>query len=312
MARATRVTVGTITPGTTPDPFVLGESKPTATASAFNGLQVPESSLIPYPGDFHFTANDQVLEGYDITGRVFFDSTSRTKLRNCIIRGGPTSAYGTQWTHVSFFGEDGTDRLMEFCEVRPSHPTVDSYGLSGWGYTARRNIIRKVVDTVNIHRSASGRVHSAQIEGNYEEPEWYAVDPRQSNGPTHNDGHQVFSGSLNRIEGNLVVGNSQKGNGVTCTPNSTTGAAKLANMIIRKNWFEGCYTQIEAWDSGTTFDAVAGLVITGNRHGVGANGSAGDHRWDILLTAENYSLAADVSGNVRDPGGAGISPTINN
>lgn len=303
--------------GTDPEPepvdtFVLGETKPDPTIGTGNvGLRVDEATLTPYSGDIHFTTNGQVIEGLDISGRVFFDSTSNTTLRNCLVRGGPTSAYGTQWTHISCYGEDGVNRLVEFCEIRPSNPTVDTYGISGWGFTLSRSVIKGCVDTVNAHRSPSGRVHSAKILGNYLETVWYAVDPRQTDG-SHCDLWQIFSGSENVFEGNFGKGPNQKSNGVVFSPNSTTGAAQLKNTIIRKNWFQGCYTQISCWDANNTFDAVPGVVITGNRHGVGANSASGDHRWDILMTQENYNLAALISGNVRDPGGAAISPYINN
>lgn len=291
-------------------PFQLGVTKPTI-ESGLVGIQVDPGDLEPYTGDFNFSANGQVVEGLDISGRVLFNSTSNTKLRNCIVRGGPTTAYGTQWTHISAFGEDGVNREVEFCEIRPSHPTVDSYGLSGWGVKMQRSIVVDVVDACNTHRSPSGRVHSAQILGNYLEILWYAVDPRQNDG-SHCDLFQIFSGSQVVYEGNYGKGPAQHSNGVVFSPNSTTGAAKLQNAIVRNNWFEGSYTQISVWDSNNTFDDVPGLVITGNRHGVGPNSSSGDHRWDILMTQQNYNLASAVAGNVRDPGGAAISPYINN
>lgn len=293
-------------------PFDLGITKPSIGVGTKNvGSRIEEASLIPYEGDIHFTANGQVIEGLDISGRVFFDSTSNTTLRDCIVRGGPTSSYGTQWIHISAFGEDGTNRMVEFCEVRPSDPTVDSYGLHGWGVTMKRSIVVDVVDTCNSHRSSSGRVHSAKILGNYLKNLWYAVDPRQVDG-SHCDLFQIFSGSENVFEGNYGIGPAQHSNGVVFSPNSTTGAAQLKNTIVRNNWFEGTYTQISCWDANNTFDAVPGVIITGNRHGIGANSAGGDHRWDILMTQENFNLAANVSGNVRDPGGAAISPYINN
>lgn len=216
---------------------------------------------------------------------------SNTVVRDCLIEVGAAPTYGTSKFGVSVFGTSGTNRLIEHVEIRPSVPSVDIYGISGWGYTAQRNVIVDVVDAFNIHRSASGSVHSAQILGNYVECLFYATDPRQVDG-SHNDFVQAFSGSLSRIEGNSAHGPARKGNGVVMTPNSTTGAAQLKNVFVVNNWFYGFYTQIAAWDSGSSLDTVPGLTITGNR-------LAGDHQWDILLTANNRDAATLVSGNVK-------------
>ncbi len=292
------------------DEFSIGMDKPLRYDGSV-GSQVPVSSLTKVIGDVNFTADGQIIEGLDITGKVNFGNTINSKLRNCIVRVGP-SVYGTTRPAIGSYGTRASGRLVEFVTVEPSHPSVDIYGITGYGFKAIRSLFTEVVDIAQINHG--GDFTGGKLWGCFGETVQYDVDPRQGNGPSHGDFVQIFGGSEVDVWGNRFVGEPQKSNGVIFTPSTVNSASAVSNPKVRQNWLSGTYTQITAWSnpSGSSFIPINGLTITGNRH-IGTQGNIpADHRWEILLTQENWNRRTDISGNVRDSTGAAAHVYINN
>ena len=308
MARFARRLQRSVTPDVS-DGFVLGVTEPKlgdGSVGVRSGV-----TLTQYNGNFLFTANNQVVRNLDISGYVHFQGYTACLLENCIIRGGPASAYGTTNALLRFYDSGGrvsTNNTARFCELNPSDPSVDIYGVVGWGWTVERCSIINVVDGVNMHQSTTSgsTVKGGKLRGCYVQNSWYATDPRQTDG-SHNDGIQVFAGDANEAIGNSFVNPDRKGSGIVLTPQAV-GA--ISDMKINYNWFRGAYTQLSAWQNNGTIDT-PGLEIIGNRHGLN-RGSSGDHQWDILITQANYDASVEISGNVVMPGGGPANININN
>lgn len=293
------------------DGFVLGQTEP-APGNGTVGVR-PGITLTSYSGDFTFTSNNQVVRNLDISGKVSFAGYSGCLLENCIIRGGVPAGYPSTLYLVGFFDAGGriaSNNTMRFCELRPSNPTVDVYGIGGWGWTVERCLIVDVVDATNMHQSTTSgaTVKGGKLYGSYLETLWYASDPRQTDG-THNDGVQIFAGSSNEIIGNSFKHPDRHGNVVVFSPQSD---GNLQDTKVNYNWFRGGYTQVSLWDSNNSFVDVPGVQIIGNRHGVDAHGGSNDHQWDILITQANYDLRNDIRDNVLLDGVTPAFVYINN
>lgn len=292
------------------DPFVLGTTEPKLGDYSV-GVRA-NISLTPHNGNFLFTSNNQVVRNLDISGYVHFQGYTGCLMENCIIRGGPAPGYPDNHTLVRFYDAGGrvaNNNTLRFCAITPSNSSVDVYGIGGWGWTVERCSITGVVDGTNMHQSTTSgaTVKGGKLRGCYIETVWYVSDPRQTDG-SHNDGVQIFAGSQNEIIGNSFRHPDRRGNVIVFTPQSD---GNLQNTKVNYNWFRGGYTQLSVWANGGFVD-VPGVQAIGNRFGLGAHGSTGDHQWDILITQANYDLRDTISGNTVNPGGAAAHININN
>jgi len=141
-----------------------------------------------------------------------------------IVRGGrnPTTAQGV----ITNYGYKNL--VITDTDVRTSYPSVYLDGIKGWNFTARRVHVAGGVDSIKIHGD-----NVTVVDSLLENTKWYANDPYQDGGPTHNDNIQILKGRNLTITGNTIRGAQNF---------AVLGAANLddvPNLLVNGNWLDG-------------------------------------------------------------------------
>lgn len=202
--------------------------------------------------DLIITTDGTVLENLDIYGDIKVRARN-VVIRNCRLRGGKHIP-GSNTGIVDANSGACYNLLVEDCTIIPDRPNYYRDGIVGHEYTARRNRIKRTNDGLGIFNKPGGSVQAnVTAEGNYiNELTWWSYDPAHSDG-THNDGIQVQGGENIRIVGNTVVGSVVAGAGSSPNPRGAHGGctimlqqnvAKLANVLVEKNWVDDGQTSI--------------------------------------------------------------------
>ncbi|MGH3864446.1 hypothetical protein [Actinokineospora sp.] len=233
-------------------------------------------------GDQTFATDGQVIEGKEFRGFVRVTARDVT-FRNSIFRGRATTT-----NRALLDTERGTNTVVEDSEFVPSHPAPVIDGL----VTRNTSIYR-----ANIHGGVDGiKANSGTlIQDSYiHDMAWFASDPNQGGGPTHNDGAQSFAGE----------------SGVTLRHNtidmSTTKDANAAlqssasNTVVENNLLDGGGCTLN-FNHKPLNGPLTGLYIRDNRFGRNSF-----FKCPILLSTQ--SKLSQNTGNVWHDTGQPIPP----
>lgn len=222
----------------------LGSPKPSAATTG-----VPAGTKLKvHRGNIVVTKAGTRLDRMDIHGFVTVKAPNVVISRS-IVRGGsgPKTAQGV----ITNYGYKNL--LITDTDVRIAHPSVYLDGIKGWGFTARRVHVVGGVDSIKIHGDDVVIADSL-----LENTTWYANDPYQNGGPTHNDNVQILKGKNLTITGNTIRGAQNF---------AVLGAANLGhvpNLVVRGNWLDGghCTLKLQTM-RGQNLTA----TVTGNKFG---------------------------------------------
>lgn len=156
----------------------------------------PGSSITRHDGDITVTKDNTVLANLDIHGFVNVKAKN-VIIRNSIVRGGKQK--GFQVGLITNYGY--SNLLIEDVDVVAAYPSVYFDGIKGWDFTARRVHVVGNVDSVKIHGD-NVTIEDSLLENTV----YYAKDPAQNGGPTHNDNVQILKGSNLKILRNTIRG----------------------------------------------------------------------------------------------------------
>jgi hypothetical protein len=263
----------TATPTSTRPP---GTAKPDAS----NTGVVAGTPLTVVTGNQTFSTSGQVITGKDFRGYVKVTGSNIT-FKNCIFRGGTPSG-----NNALLNTEGGTNTVVEDSEFVPAHPAATIDGL----WTANTKLYR-----VNIHGTVDGMKagNNTLVQDSYiHDMSWFASDPNQGGGPTHNDGVQAFDG---------VSGVTLRHNNIDMSTTKDANAAlqdSASNTTVDNNWLDGGGCTLNFADHG---HSLPGLVVTNNRFG------RNSHFQCPILLSNLLSLATN-SGNVWADTGTPIPP----
>ena len=269
------------TPSSTPtgSPSTSPTSSPTASPTQPAGTAKPDASntgvvagtaLTVVTGNQTFSTSGQVITGKDFRGYVKVTGSNIT-FKNCIFRGGTPSG-----NNALLDTESGTNTIVEDSEFVPLHPAATIDGV----WTASTKLYR-----VNIHGTVDGMKagNNTLVQDSYiHDMSWFASDPNQGGGATHNDGVQAFDG---------VSGVTLRHNTIDMSTTKDANAAlqdSASNVTVDNNWLDGGGCTLNFADHGHSLPA---LVVTNNRFG---RHSA--FQCPILLS--NLLSLAQNSGNV--------------
>ena len=180
--------------------------------------------------------------------------------------------------------------LIQDSEVYPSQPSVKLDGIKGAGFTARRVEVHGGVDNIKVHGS------DVLIESSYlHDQDYYASDPLQGGGPTHNDALQLLGGNNVRVVGNTLLSRKE----LNAALQVTQDFAPVTRTVVSKNWADG---------GGCTFNVNhkkltelrGGISFTDNVFGRATKYS----NCGLILTTKAYPA---LSGN-RYTDGVAIAP----
>lgn len=211
--------------------------KPNAAATG-----VPSGTqLRVYDGDLVITRAGTRIDRLDVRGFIRVKAPNVTISRS-IVRGRNLSAKEfTEAKPTGLITNYGYDNLLVTDTlVQADQQSVLMDGIKGWDFTARRVHVVGNVDSIKI-QGDNVRVENSLLE----DTTWFASDPSQRGGPTHNDNIQIQQGRNIFIGGNTIRGAQNF---------AILGAASIGNtpnLVITNNWLDGghCTVKLETKSS---------------------------------------------------------------
>mgnify|MGYP001553646612 CR=1 FL=1 len=220
------------------------------------------TTLTVVNGDQTYSTDGQVLSGLDIRGYVQIRGKNIT-IKNSIIRGGIKSCTSSSaqnsaplWVRSDL---GATNFAIQDSEISPSNATACMDGIWAANVTMLRMNIHGAVDGVKAYDNVT-------IKDSYiHDLAWFASDPNQGGGETHNDGVQSYE-----CNSNILV----QGNNIDLSTTTNSNAAyqitqdsgiRCSNLVIDGNWLDGGGCTINV--AHKVLSTLAGVSITNNRFG---------------------------------------------
>jgi hypothetical protein len=238
------------------------------------------TTLTVVNGNRTITQDGTTLDATDLHGFLVIKA-SNVKVTRSIIRGGTATQNGD-----GISVQSGTGILIEDTEVAIANPSAFIDGIAGSNFTVRRANIHGGVDGMKLGSNST-------VECSYiHDMAYFASDPNQGGGPTHNDAIQILSGTGIHIVGNQLVSVTDQNAAIQVTQDF--GA--VGNLLIEQNWADGggCTFNISHKGAAT----LTGVTIRNNRFG--RNSFYG---CPILKSTQT---TATLSGNVYDNDGTPV------
>ncbi len=241
------------------------------------------STLTRHNGDITVTKDGTVLANLDIHGFVIVRAENVT-ITNSIVRGGKANGVATGL--ITDYGYQGL--LITDTRIVPEFPSVWFDGIKGSGFTARRVHITGGVDSIKIQGS-----NTIVEDSLLEDTDYYANDPQQSGGPTHNDNIQIQNGQNVKVTGNTIRG---------ATNFAILGAASKGNLnlVVKDNWLDGghCTLKLQLLNGYSETASV-----TGNKFGPNRKVSS-------CAFTSYPAVKLTQSGNTLEDSGSAVKPVI--
>jgi chitodextrinase len=254
----------------------------TGKPDATNTGVTPGTTLTVVTGDQTFSTSGQVITGRDFHGFVRV-TTSNVTFRDCIFRGRATSS-----NNGLLDSENGTNTIVQNSEFVASNPsaTIDCI------WAASTSIYRS-----NIHGCVDGVKASDNtlIQDSYiHDMSWFASDPNQGGGPTHNDGVQAWAlaHTITLRHNNIDMSTTRDGNAAFQSSSTDTH--------VESNWLDGggCTLNFAHQSTG---GPLTGIYVVSNRFGRHSFYSC-----PILISTQ--TTLSQNTGNVWDDTGTPIPP----
>ncbi|MEC5180196.1 hypothetical protein [Arthrobacter sp. CG_A4] len=253
--------------------LAVGTYQPSAATSGVTA----GTALTPHNtsgADLVISQDGTVLDGLEIYGDIKVRAKNVT-IKNSRLHGGK-GIPGSNTGVVDANSAAVANLVVQDTTIIPDSPSYYRDGIVGHDYTAKRNHIQGTNDGLGIFNRPGGpATANVTAEGNYiHSLTYWSNDPAHSNG-THNDGIQVQGGENIRIAGNTVVANSNPGPGSGPNPRGNhagigimlqQNVAKLANVVVEKNWVDDGQTSINI-DNGK----YANITVTVAGNSLGRN-----------------------------------------
>jgi hypothetical protein len=199
-------------------------------------------------GDQVFGTDGEIVEGKVFHGFVKVTGRNIT-FKNCVFRG---RAAGENAALLDT--EQGTGTVVLDSDFAPTHPSALLDGLWTKNTKIIRADVRGTVDGVKANRNTliqDSFIHDLS---------WFAADPNQDGGETHNDGVQSFAGEsgVTLLRNTIDVSTTKRPNAALQTSADDTH--------VRDNYLDGgaCVLNFDHTPLGRP---LTGIQITGNRFG---------------------------------------------
>ncbi|MEO3889278.1 hypothetical protein [Nonomuraea sp. B5E05] len=259
-----------------PPPETGGPGPPGFPDAASTGVP-PGTALTVVTGDQTFAKDGEVIEGKIFDGFVVVTARGVT-FRKCVFRGAATTD-----VRPLLDTEQAKETVVEDSEFHPAHPSPSIDGIWAASTKIYRSEFRGTVDGVKAHTATL--VQDSYIH----DLSWFAHDPDQGGGPTHNDGVQAFAD-----QSGVTLRHNTIDLSTTRDPNAAVQSS-ADELRVEDNYLDGggCIVNIDHTPLGRP---LTGQRVTGNRFG---RGSA--HDCPILLSTRS-ELAAKAGNVWHDTG----------
>jgi len=232
----------------------------------------PGTRLTVLTGDRTFATDGEIVEGMDFHG--FVEVTGRgVTFRNCVFRGGVADR-----VRPLLDTEHARDTVIEDSEFRPAHPSPSVDGIWAAATKIYRSEFTGTVDGVKAHTGTL--VQDSYIH----DLSWFAADPDQGGGATHNDGVQAFADQrgVHLVHNTIDLSTTED-------PNAAVQSS-ADDLRIENNYLNGggCVINIDHTPLGRP---LTGQRITGNRFGR-------DSAYDCPILLSSRTKLTGGTGNV--------------
>jgi hypothetical protein len=243
------------------------------------------TKLTVVTGDQVYAKANQVITGLDIHGFVQITAKNVT-IKDSIIRGGPNPRCNS----AVLFIQDSGSGTIEDTEIAPSNPSPCLDGIWATNVTLLRMNIHGAVDGVKAFDNVT-------IEDSYlHDMSWFASDPNQGGGATHNDDVQTYEGNKHIVLRHNTMSPGPKGN---ATYQVTQDSGKVStDLHIEDNWLDGGGCTLNFSHKGGP-TPMTGIYVTNNRFGRHST-----FQCPILISTK--TVLSQNSGNVWDDTGKPI------
>jgi hypothetical protein len=174
----------------------------------------------------------------------------------------------------------GASVTIERSEIAPANPNACLDGI--WAHDAK---LRRL----NIHGTVDGikAGDNVTLEDSYiHDLSWFASDPNQGGGATHNDDVQTLEGHHITLRGNVLLAGS-KGNAAYQV---TQDFGPTGDLHIENNWLDGGGCRLNfAHKGGPT--PLTNIYVVGNRFGRGS-------KFQCPILVSTQTVLSKNSGNV--------------
>jgi len=232
-------------------------------------------------GDQTFSTNGQVISNRDFRGFVRVTGSNVT-FNNCIFRGWATTVNSPLLTTTS-----GMNTVIQDSEFVPSNPSATIDCISAANTSVYRSNLHGCVDGIKVG-------NNTLVQDSYiHDMTWFASDPNQGGGPTHNDGVQAWAGASNiTLRHNNID--------MSTTKSANAAFQSSASGRIENNWLDGggCTINIAHQATG---GPLTGIYIVNNRFG-----RHSFFNCPILISTQ--TTLSQNTGNVWDDTGTPIPP----
>lgn len=304
---ATPTTGPTATPTATPTPTATNSATaaPSPSASPPPATTEPQPSSWPganttgvpagrkltrHDGNIVVTKAGATYDSLDIHGFVDVRAPNVT-IKRSIIRGGVATNNRGLITNTT---SSAKNLVVEDSDLVAAHPSVWIDGVKGGNFTVRRvNIASGVVDGVKVHGN-NVVVQDSWIHG----LKYYAHDPNQGGGPTHNDGVQVLGGTNITVKHNTITVPTNHNAVMQVTQNY----APTKSLSFKQNWVNGGTCSVKLSHAGDN-GSLGPVSVTDNHFGSGT-----EIKDCAVLRTSSTSLTN--SGNVWTDTGKAVVPIV--
>ncbi len=255
-----------------PSPSPSSPARPRGGKPMADNTGVPAGTeLTVVTGDQTFSTPGQVITGKEFRGFVKVTAANVT-FRKCVFRGRATS------NNASLLDtRKSTNTVVEDSEFVAASPSAGIDGVWARNTKMYRVNIHGVVDGVKAESNVL-------IQDSYiHDMKWFASDPNQGGGPTHNDGVQSFEGDsgITLRHNNIDLSSDKRANAAWQT--------SASDSLVEDNWLDG---------GGCTLNFAHrdGRPLTGNRVIGNRFGRKSFFNCPILISTK--TVLAQNSGNV--------------
>jgi hypothetical protein len=273
-------------PSTSPAPLVRRTGgKPGAT----NTGVPPGVRLTVVNGDQVYATDNQVINGLDIHG--FVEITARNvTIKNSIIRGGPHPKCNSAVVYVSQDVHPDASATIQDSEISAAFPDPCLDGL--W-------LVNSTLTRVNIHGAVDGlkAFDNVTVQDSWvHDLSWFASDPNQGGGATHNDAVQTYEGNRHiTLRHNALMVTSRANAAYQV---SQDGGKPATDIHIVDNWLDGGGCTLN-FSHGGGPTPMTGIYVTGNRFGHSSS-------FGCPILVSTQTVLSQNSGNVWDDTGKPI------
>ncbi|HWF41010.1 MAG TPA: hypothetical protein VN683_02890 [Acidothermaceae bacterium] len=211
----------------------------------------PGTKLTVINGSVDVKVDGTVIDGKDIKGQLIIEANNVTVKRSLI--------EGAKGQDSSVDIKSGKNILIEDSEVNDRYPSLGNDDMRVANATVLRLNLHGGVDGIKLFSNST--VSASWIHG----LTYFANDPGQSDGHTHNDAIQILGGSNMHVTGNWLDSATKDNSAIQVTQS----IGSISSLYISGNWADGggCSFNFSGHNGAGKQLPLNGITVVNNRFG---------------------------------------------